>query len=116
MKWQPYSEMTLYSALSMFRLGQRKAAGQLLRSLRHYAKRLAIYPATPDYFTTSMPAMVLLDKDSAKRQKTRALFLHAQAEAGLGNPTKARELLARVRRQDPSHFGTVTLTPVLAMS
>ncbi len=68
-----------------------------------YASRLAKAPAGIDYFATSLPAMLLFDDDLAFRQKTTALFLQAQAHAGLGKTTRAKTLLRAVLKRDPNH-------------
>ena len=47
--------------------------------------------------------MLLFDDDLTRRQKITALFLEAQARAGLGDFPAARRLLTRVLRLDPAH-------------
>jgi tetratricopeptide (TPR) repeat protein len=103
MRVVPFSEMTYYSALSLLRLGRRAAARKLLRALLAYARQLARQPAKIDYFATSLPTMLLFADDLAARQATTALFLQAQARAGLGEMTAARRLLREVLQRDPNH-------------
>ena len=95
--------MTFYSALALKRLGQTAKAKILLRDLLAYAERLAKMPAKIDYFATSLPTMLLFDDDLQFRQEASALFLQAQAHLGLGQKMKAKSLLQKVLRRDPSH-------------
>jgi tetratricopeptide (TPR) repeat protein len=103
MSVRTFSEMTYYSALAWERLGKRAKAQALLRDLLAYALKLEKAEAKIDYFATSLPAMLLFEDDLQYRQKTTALFLQAQAWLGLGNPARARKLLAEVLKRDPNH-------------
>ncbi|NOS68579.1 MAG: DUF5107 domain-containing protein [Verrucomicrobia bacterium] len=103
MSVRAFSEMTYYSALSWEKLGKRTKAKQLFRNLLTYAQKLQQTPAKIDYFATSLPTMLLFDDDLQFRQETTALFLQAQAEAGLGNKAKAGSLMQAVLRRDPNH-------------
>ncbi len=98
-----FSEMTYYAALSMRRLGKKAAAQKLLRGLLAHAKHLARTPAKIDYFATSLPAMLVFNDDLRFRQTTKALFLEAQAQLGLGRRAVAKKLLAQVLSRDPNH-------------
>jgi TolA-binding protein len=98
-----FSEMTYYSALSLEKLGKHAQAKKLLLDLLDYAKELQKAPARIDYFATSLPTMLLFDDDLQFRQETTALYLHAQAQLGLGQKSKAKSLLLVVLRRDPSH-------------
>src|SRR5258708_7549010 len=95
--------MTYYSAVSRAKLGKRLQARQLLRGLLAYALKLQKEPAIIDYFATSLPTMLLFDDDLQFRQETTALFLQAQAQAGLSRKTNARALLQTVLKRDPNH-------------
>jgi len=103
MSVRAYSEMTCYSALAWKELGKAKMSMKLLRDLLAFAKRLEKTPAKMDYFATSLPTMLLFEDDLQYREKTRALFLQAQAWHGLGHVKKARVLLEKVLRRDPNH-------------
>ncbi len=103
MSVRTFSEMTYYSARSWERLGRSAAARKLFRELLAYARRLQKAKAEIDYFATSLPTMLLFEDDLQARQETTALFLQAQAQAGLGRTAEARSLLQRVLRRDPSH-------------
>jgi tetratricopeptide (TPR) repeat protein len=103
MSVRAFSEMTYYSALAWERLGQRAKAKKLFRDLLKYARGLQKAEAKIDYFATSLPTMLLFDDDLQRRQETTALFLHAQAQLGLGQKTLARKLLATVLKRDPNH-------------
>jgi predicted Zn-dependent protease len=102
--------MTYYSAMAWQKLGQKVKANKHLRELLHYAKELQTVPAKIDYFATSRPTMLLFDDDLQFRQETTALFLRAQAELGLGNTSRAQQLLTAVLRRDPNHAPAADLS------
>ncbi len=114
MSVRAFSEMTFFSARALEKLGRHAAARNLFRGLLAHARQLARTPAKIDYFATSLPAMLLFDDDLAKRQRITALFLEAQARAGLGERTAARWLLARVLRADPAHPAAADLRAELS--
>ena len=103
MSVRAFSEMTCYSALAWKKLGQPAKAKKLLRDLLAYAQQLQKSRAKIDYFATSLPTMLLFDDDLQFRQVTTALFLQAQAQLGLGQTRKAKELLRKVLQRDPNH-------------
>jgi hypothetical protein len=63
-----------------------------------------------DYFATSLPTMLLFEDDLQFRQETKALFMQAQAQLGLGKKKQARLLLRTVLRRDPNHAMAADLT------
>ncbi len=103
MSTRAFSEMTIYSALAMQKLGQKTKAKKLFKDLLSYAKGLAAAKAKIDYFATSLPTMLLFEDDLQFRQQTTALFLEAQALFGLGHQAKAKNLLRQVLRRDPNN-------------
>jgi tetratricopeptide (TPR) repeat protein len=103
MSVRAFSELTYYSARAWEKLGQRAKAKKLFRDLLTYAQKLQRTEARIDYFATSLPTMLIFDDDLQSRQETAALFLQAQAQLGLGQRAKARALLKRVLKRDPSH-------------
>ncbi len=116
MNVRAYTEMTYYSALSMAKLGKKSAAERLLNELQAYAQHLAYDEAKIDYFATSLPAMLLFEDDIQERQRTAALFLEAQALAGLEQETLAASFLQRVLERDPNHPLAPELTAALALA
>jgi tetratricopeptide (TPR) repeat protein len=103
MSVRAFSEMTFYSALAWKRLGRPAKAKKLLHDLFACGQKLHKSEAKIDYFATSLPAMLIFDDSIQLRQKTRALFLQAQAQLGLGNRAQAKKLLQLVLRRDPNH-------------
>ncbi len=103
MSVRAFSEMTLYTARAMMRLGRNAAAKKLLQDLLAHARALCKAVAKIDYFATSLPTMLLFDDDLQARQETTAIFLEAQARLGLGERKKAAALLAEVLARDPNH-------------
>src|SRR4029077_19559100 len=98
-----FSEMSYYNALALKQLGRAREAEELLRSLLAYATAMAGQVARIDYFATSLPTMLLFDDDLQKRNTVTATFLCAQAWLGLGDTSKARELLHEVMALDRNH-------------
>jgi tetratricopeptide (TPR) repeat protein len=109
MSVRPYSEMTIYSAMAMQKLGQKKRAKDLLNSLLAYAKGLHKAEAKIDYFATSLPTMLLFEDDLKYRQQTTAVLLEAQARMGLGQKEAAKKLLKQVIRRDPNNVPAADL-------
>jgi tetratricopeptide (TPR) repeat protein len=103
MSIRAFSEMTYYSARSWARLGQSAKAKRILRDLLVYAQHLRKSVAKIDYFTTSLPTMLIFDDDIQFRQETAAMFIQAQAQLGLGQTAKAKKLLQTVLQRDPNH-------------
>jgi tetratricopeptide (TPR) repeat protein len=98
-----FSEMTYYSALSLQKLGKSNEATHRLNDLLRHGQTLQTAPAKIDYFATSLPTMLLFEDDLQRRQETAAMFLQAQALAGLGKRRRALELVREVARRDPAH-------------
>ncbi len=98
-----FSEMTYFSALALEKLGKSAPAAKLFRHLFDFARQLGKTPAKIDYFATSLPTLLLFEDDLQFRQETAALFLQAQACAGLRKGTTARALAQAVLKRDPNH-------------
>lgn len=96
-----YSEMTYFSALSLQKLGRMDEARELFEGLKRYAHQLFREEAKVYYFATSLPARLLFD-NLQRRQETTALLIEAQAEIGLGQKGRAKDLLHTVLHRDPS--------------
>ena len=115
MSVQAFSEMTYFSAASLTALGRKKEAALLFRQLLAHARKMEKETATIDYFATSLPTMLLFEENLQERQETNALFLQAQAHAGLGSRTRANRLLAEVLRRDPGHAMAADLCFTLSL-
>jgi len=116
MQVRSFSEMTLYTALSLEKLGRKSSAHKLLRGLLAYATELHDAPARIDYFATSLPTLLLFDDDLAKRQRVTALFLMAQAELGLGRRDEALKRIDEVLKSDAGHAYAADLLEALRQS
>ncbi|MDD5262767.1 MAG: DUF5107 domain-containing protein [Methylacidiphilales bacterium] len=103
MSVKAFSEMTYYTALSLERLGRKKAARKMFGDLLAYARNLLRTEAKIDYFATSLPAMLLFKEDLQLRQTIAATFLMAQAKLGLGRKSEAKTLLQKVLSLDINH-------------
>jgi len=116
MSVQDYSELSYFSARALAQLGKTGEARTLLQNLLAHARRLAKQTAKIDYFATSLPTMLLFEDDLQARQHTRALFLQAQAEAGLGRKAPALQHLRQILTKDPSHAPAADLHAELSTS
>jgi tetratricopeptide (TPR) repeat protein len=103
MSVRAYSEMSVWSALSLMRLGRAAEGRKLLAGLERHARGLLASTASIDYFATSLPTMLLFDDDIQERQTTTARFLQAQAALASGRVALGRRLLRQVLRRDPAH-------------
>jgi len=99
----------LYRALALRRLGRGAEAEQDLRRLLVQAREQAARQVTIDYFTTSLPTMLLFNDDLQKRNLVEARFLEAQARLGLGETAAAHRILDEVLALDPNHAGAMDL-------
>lgn len=99
----PYSELTYYNAMALEKLGKNVEAEQLLTELQQYANKLMQREPKIDYFATSLPSMLLFNDNLQQRNRLTALFLQAQAAAGLGDVDQASRLLDEVLAADPNH-------------
>jgi tetratricopeptide (TPR) repeat protein len=103
------SDMTFWSGLALERLGRPEEAAALFNHiLEHSVERERTQP-TIDYFATSLPDMLLFDEDLARCNQIEALFLRAQASAGLGRKEEALDLLRHVLSLDSNHPGASDL-------
>jgi len=98
-----FSEMTYYTALALKRLNRAEEAEKVRRSLESHAQGLLQHEVEVDYFATSLPAMLLFEDDLLKRNRITATFLQAQASLGLGDRTKAQQLITQLLELDPNH-------------
>jgi tetratricopeptide (TPR) repeat protein len=99
----------LYRALALRQLGRAEEAEQYLRGLLEQAREQASRQIRIDYFTTSLPTMLLFHDDLQKRNLVEARFLEAQARYGLGETAAALRLLDEVLAMDPNHAGAMDL-------
>jgi len=106
---QDVSEMTFWTGLALNRLERKKEAAALFRRLFDYSIELEHTPPKIDYFATSLPAMLLFDEDLVHRNRVDAMFLRAQALAGMNRAPESQELLKEVLKLDGSHAGASDL-------
>jgi tetratricopeptide (TPR) repeat protein len=109
MQVQAVSENTYWSALALRRLGREQDALHAFRTILDYAANLQHQTAKIDYFSTSLPVMLLFDEDLARRQTIAARFLEAQARLGLGEHAQGLGLLEEVLAVDKAHTGAIDL-------
>lgn len=82
---QPYSELTLFQAVALERLGRSEESQVLLQELKAYAKQLLVTPAKIDYFATSLPTMLLFEDDMQARQANKANLILSQIASFSGS-------------------------------
>jgi tetratricopeptide (TPR) repeat protein len=115
MSTQPYSEMTYYSVLACRRLGDERAAQDLLSGLTEFAVSMCSAPATVDYFATSLPTMLLFTDDIEARRDTTALVLEAQVAMLQGDPVRADRTLTQALTRDPYRARALDLHREIAL-
>ena len=99
----------LYRALALRRLGHVEEAERELHKMLDDARERAEHEVKIEYFTTSLPTMLLFNDDLQKRNLIEAKFLEAQALLGLGQGAAAHRLLDEILAMDPNHGGAMDL-------
>ena len=97
-------------------LGEKEKASALFTRIYEYSLKLEATEPKIDYFATSLPAMLLFNEDLVRRNQINALFLRAQAIAGLGQTHESQALLREVLNLDCSHAGASDLLSQFADS
>jgi len=103
------SDMTFWSGLALQRLDRQREATALFTRIYNYSFELQNTQCKIDYFATSLPAMLLFNEDLVQRNRIDALFLRAQALAGMKRTEEAQELLHETLMIDDSHAGASDL-------
>lgn len=97
------SDMTYWRGAALNRLDQTSLAREVYRDIAAYADRLNQTEPKVDYYATSLPTMLLVHEDLARRNHILASFLRAQATHGLYGPEASRSLLRTVLALDSNH-------------
>lgn len=103
------SDMTFWSGLALQRLGEIQEAAAVFQRIYDHSLDLEAAEPRIDYFATSLPAMLLFEDDLLRRNRINALFLRAQAAAGLGRSSECDDLLTKVLQMDCNHAGAADL-------
>lgn len=103
------SDMTFWSGLALQRLGEIQDAAAVFQRIYDHSLDLEAAEPRIDYFATSLPAMLLFEDDLFRRKQINALFLRAQAAAGLGRSSECDDLLTKVLQMDCNHAGAADL-------
>jgi tetratricopeptide (TPR) repeat protein len=103
------SDMTFWSGLALERLGRKDEADALFTRIYDYSIELERKLPKIDYFATSLPAMLLFNEDLGGRNRIDALFLRAQALAGLNRTAESQSLLQELLNVDRNHAGATDL-------
>lgn len=103
------SDMTYWTGLAHIALGNTLEGTQVFQEIYDYSFMLERTEPKIDYFATSLPTMLLFEEDLVRRNRTEALFLRAQALAGLGRPAESVSLLQEVLDLDSNHAGAADL-------
>ena len=109
MSVQEVSDMAFWTGLALERLERNDEARTLFTHIYDYSVELERTQPNIDYFATSLPAMLLFTEDLVRRNRVDAMFLRAQALAGLGRATESQNLLQEVMNLDRSHSGASDL-------
>ncbi len=104
-----HSEMTYYRALSMRELGMNQQARKLLEKLRTYGLKKINKKVKIDYFSTSLPLLLVFEEDLQQRNEWENKYLIALAEKGLDNNEKAKKLAKEILQLNAMHTGAKEL-------
>jgi tetratricopeptide (TPR) repeat protein len=103
------SNMTFWTALALKRLGREEESQSIFQRIHDLSCELEHAEPEMDYFATSLPAMLLFEEDLHQRNRMDALFLRAQAFAGLNRKRDAQDLLSEVLAIDANHQAAADL-------
>ena len=103
------SDMAFWTGLALQRLGRQDEAANLFTRIYDYSIEVEKTPPNLEYFATSLPAMLLFNEDLVRRNRIEALFLRAEALAGLSRAADAQSLLEEVLKLDRGHAGASDL-------
>lgn len=103
------SDKTFWSGLALQRLGKQEESSALFAHIYDYSVVLESAEPKIDYFATSLPARLLFNEDLAQRNRIEAIFLRAQALAGMRRIAEALGVLQNVLKLDGSHAGASDL-------
>jgi tetratricopeptide (TPR) repeat protein len=109
MSVQNISDMTYWTGLALERLGNKDQSAAIFTRIYDHSVELERTPPKIDYFATSLPAMLLFNEDLVRRHHIDALFLRAQALAGMGRTGESHSLLREVLNLDRNHAGASDL-------
>jgi len=104
-----HTEMSYFRALSLFELGEKKAAEKLLNEIKKHGSKMLSEEAKIDYFATSLPLLLVFEEDLDKRNKWEGKYLIALAEIGLGNIDHGKSILIEILQMNAMHFGAKDL-------
>ncbi len=93
-----------YRALALRKLGRREEADLELERLLHESHTRTKQEPVVDYFSTSLPNLLLFEEDLSRRSLVESLMLEAFAMMGMGDLHRARTLFQHVVEMDRSNF------------
>lgn len=91
-----HSPLSFYRGLSLQELGRNDEAAELFSDLKAFADTKLTETARIDYFSTSLPNLLVFEEDLQARRDAEMHLLIAMAYQGMGEPESARASLARV--------------------
>jgi tetratricopeptide (TPR) repeat protein len=109
------SDMTYWTGMAYLALGDASEASRIFQQMHDFSLKLERTAPKIDYFATSLPAMLLFEEDLVHRNNTEAIFLRAQALAGLGRTSESASLLQEVLQLDGNHAGAADLSGQLSI-
>ncbi len=109
------SDMTYWIGMAQRALGNSLEASRIFQEIYDYSLGLERTEPKIDYFATSLPAMLLFEEDLVRRNQAEALFLRAQALAGLGRENESAAHLHEVLKLNSNHAGAADLASQLSI-
>jgi tetratricopeptide (TPR) repeat protein len=104
-----HSELSYFRALSLFELDKAPEARSLLSEIKVFAEKKLGSSVKIDYFSTSLPLLLVFEDDMQKRNKWEAKYLMALSELGMGNSDAAKNLFQDVLELNAMHDGANVL-------
>lgn len=107
-------DTTFWCAMALKRMGKTEETATLFKEICDHSMQLLQQTLKIDYFATSLPTMLLFDKDLNQSQDIQASFLQAQALVGMGETERALTLLKKAEQLDRNRAGAADLIASLA--
>ncbi len=100
-------DMIFYQGLASLKLGRKKEAAEIFKSLISYGEAHQNDEMTIDYFAVSLPDLAIWEGDLNKRNYLHCRYLMGLGYLGLQKFEKAKELFSEILVQDVNHQGAV---------
>lgn len=104
-----------YQGLASLRLGREEEAKSRFENMYRYGVENLDAKPEVDYFAISLPTFLIYNEDLEKSNRVHCNYLMALACLGTGEVGKAREFLAKGKKEDVSHLGIQSIHNVIGI-